>query len=1231
MSAFLRGAPPALLLFLFLALALLSPISVHAAFINFDNCLDTSIVHSNPLRLQFTPLWFDARFDPTTPSHNLNVTIYGNVSGQQVEGRYPPPDDPAWSDPDNTFGKIVDVGTGNNYSTLLADFKVLKYDAYNARATRFCSSLVNGTCPLGPAFGANASVPYDLSAITLAHDFGSPYSFSTLDGTVRVLSGDTGGGDLACISANITPYLGDGVSALLTWLPAAILILKGIATLSAAIWSPWGSSDIFRWSSNYGRDEDQLRLVTPGFGDCLQYIQFVTLTGALSLQYPGYYQPAVSQTAWSLLLFNQSYVTQGSGTQSLQDGVYAYNGTYGMTAMSQLVGMTSVVDVWACMAIWLLVIAGIVVLLCQLGFFSRWIYRVVTDTTEEDLRSKNLPFTLGNMIRLLFNYFILPIVALSLFQLVIAPESRTSIVVCAVILFVIMIVAGGWILRVIFTTKPRTHLFDDMPTVLLYGPLYNTYSDSAAPFALVPVFITFMRAVALGAVQPSGIAQIIVLAVCEVILILTLNGFRPFQNQTSMNAYHTFFAVVRLITVLLSIAFVPSLSVSQAPKGWIGYAILLLHACVLVFGFFLNAAQTLIEVIARSMGVAGDAQTGAIRGSILNMRMLKKRRNRTNSADRRSLASNAAILQDADGRSAFASRRSRSMSASSQQLLNQTGTFGTASSGNRMSVFDNLSNTSGDYVGSPNADGDNAQGGFGYITAYDPGALQGKDVERAETFYRPPRPRKATNEMMNPGTRTRKSVASPDIPYIDSPRQSAHARESSYDEAYFPGRESPAPAYIRDRADSNENTPRPDYAVREVDQYYRGPALSGQPTRKLKTGPADPEGPAANAQSWFQRFVVGMKGKQKEPSKGFEVVRSSRLPRGMQQEGGDEVEMQTSPPMHDEPYQDSPRHSPPMAREDMQAAAGAEGLGPVSPIEPDDGHPHQHFGFGYDDARDVPAGVGVMQHGLRPSHDSGSGSIHPALRDGPSSEVPRHQSIDGDQSTFRPSRDTESQLRPSQDTYPRPPSSSEYYPNPTTYRNSEVPSLNPIESVGNIDLPSRFNSRRSANLADIDIGETVGGQAWLRQVDNSSSRYRNSDVPSLDPIEGVGDIDLPSRFNSRRSANLDFGDTDGGEGQQQAPWLRDVDNLDWNHHPDQQQQQQPPSTSHAPGLPRRSSRRTPSQDISPRPSQQQQQGEILFDNFDYGGRQHVEQEGDCLLYTSPSPRDRTRSRMPSSA
>ncbi|KAK5123031.1 hypothetical protein LTR85_003597 [Meristemomyces frigidus] len=1124
MSALLRGACQALLLLL--GLAFLAPATVNGAFINFDNCLDTGIVNSNPLQLQWIPLFFDAKFNKSAPGYPLNITIYGNVSGQQVEGTYPAADSPSWQNPNDTFGKITNVGSADKYSTLLADFKVLTYTAYDAEAQEFCSTLINGTCPLGPYFDANSSDPYTLPSFSVAHDFGGDYAFSTLAGTVRIISGDSGAPNLACVSANITPDLGPSISGLLTWLPAAILILKGIATLSAAIWSPWGSSDIFRWSSNYGRDEDQLRLVTPGFGDCLQYIQFITLTGALSLQYPGFYQPAVSQASWSLLLFNESYVSHGNGTQSLMDGVYVYNGTYGMTAMSQLIGMSSVEDVWACMAIWLLVIAAVIVVLCELGFLARWIYRRITDTTDEDLRSKNLPFTLGNMIRLMFNYFILPIVALSLFQLVISPNAPTSVVVMSVILVVTMIVSAGWILRVIFTTKPRTILFDDMPTVLLYGPLYNTYSDSAAPFALVPVFITFVRGVALGAIQPSGIAQIIVLAICEVILILTLNGFRPFQNQTSMNAYHTFFAIARLITVLLSIAFVPTLGVSEAPKGWIGYAILLVHACVLVFGFFLNAAQTLIEVIARSMGVAGDAQTGAIRGSILNLRMLKKRRDRPNPGHRGSMTSDAAILQDTDARSAYAGGRSRSMSASSQQLLNRVG----PPSVHRLSGFENFS-SDGNFVSSPGAETDNPQAGFTYLPGTNgaggkPELAIKTDPERAETFYRPPRVRRTTNplEPITPGTKTRKSGASGDFPYADSPEPPvAHARQSSYEEGILPGRDSPAPAYFRDRADSNENLPRTDYAVREVDQYYRGPALSDLPTRKLKTGPADPEGPAANAQSWFQRKAFGVKGKkQKEPSKGFEVVRSSRMPptgfQGQQEaDVNDALEMQTSPTMHQEPYRDSP---PIGHGEALQAGAGAERS--VSPVGPAEGsRAAKGFSFGFDGTNDLPDGAEV-----RPSHETGVSGVS---MDEPYGAKQSHAHgaayPDDGASRSKPSMDTESD-------YEREPPESHDGASTRRNRLSEAPSLGPIESFGGLDLPSRFNSRRSANLDNSDVGNTEGGQGWLREIDNlnwnndrpaptaqrqvsgTQSGYRSPPVPRRSSRRTPSQDNTPSRVHS---------------------------------------------------------------------------------------------------------------------
>jgi len=1027
MAVFPRCAPLALLSAAFLHSL------VRSAFIPFENCLADSTINSNPLILQWDPLYLDAKFDTASPN-NLRVTLYGNVTGQQVEGNYPPPSDPQWQNDNITFGKIANVGSANKLSTLLANFEVLTYQAYEAKGSRFCDHVVNGSCPLGPLFDGNASNPYDLHTFSLEHDFGSPYQFSTLASTIRVISGDVNAPDVACVSANITPDLGPSITGLLVWLPAVILIIKGVATLAAAIFSPWGSWDIFRWSSNYGRDEDLLRLVTPGFGDCLQYIQFVTLMGSLTLQYPGFFQPAVSQTAWSLLLFNQSFVSGGDGTQSLQDGIYVTNGQYGIATLRQLVGISASYDVWACMAIYLLAIAGGIVVLCQLGFLARWVFRAVSKTSEEDLRSKNLPFTAGNMVRLMLNFFILPIVALSLFQLVISNMSPVKVIAPAAVLLVILILTLCWILYVIFSTKPRTILFDDMPTVLLYGPLYNTYSDSAAPFALVPVIITFVRAVAFGAAQQSGTAQIILLAICEVILILTLKGFRPFQNQTSMNAYHTFFSVVRLITIMLSVAFVPSLGVTEAPKGWIGYTILLLHACVLVFGFFLNSAQTLIEVAVRSLGLAGSAaQSGAVRGNILGWRALKKRQDRSAANDRGSMASNAAIMRDThheDG-------RARSMSASSQQLL---GAGASTPNPRRISGFDNFSN-GGDGVASPDPGADP-----GYMAV-----AQGASPHKAsiaiktdgEAFYRPPRRR--TMDVLTPGAQSR-SVVEPEFAFQDAVAQSASTRDSEVNVA---GKDSPVPAYFRDRADSDGQAQgtRPDYAVREVDQYYRGAALSDQPTRKLKTGPANPESPAASAQTWFQRLVFGVKSRnQKDTTKGFEVVRSSRMPPGMQPEDAEDVEMQTSPPMHVEPYRDSPE----MQQGHLQAAAGVERS--VSPLE-DGGN------------------------AARPSKDSGVSAMRQHMHPGLRAEYPARDRSMSAHSRSRPSLDVRSGSAMGSRNDHRP---SSEYGEERIARISEVPSLAPIQTVGGMDIPSRFNSRRSANL------DSNSDRGWLQHVDNIS-------------------------------------------------------------------------------------------------------------------------------------------------
>ncbi|RMZ81910.1 hypothetical protein DV738_g2036, partial [Chaetothyriales sp. CBS 135597] len=867
-----------------------------AAFVEFQNCLDSSIINSQPRLLQIVPLNVSARFDEKAGHHNLNVTVWGNVTGQATEQDYPPPDDLSWSNPNSTFGKIPDVAVDNNkYTTLFADLSVLSYNPYVADPARFCAALVNGSeCPLSPSFYANRTDLALLSAFSVAHNMESTYAFASITATLRVQSGDANGQYYSCVSASITPDLRTTLKDLLCYLPLAILLMVALATVSAAVLSPWGSSDILHWSSNFGRDEDVLRLVTPGFGDCLQHIQFILFAGSLTLNYPGFFQPVVSRVGWSALMFNQSFVTHGNGHQAVIDGVYSYGNSsdYGLDRMSKLVGMTDQKDLWAGMMVWLAVIVLGVAVLTQLAFALRALHQRLKQEEPQDLRSKNGPFTAGNIVRICMNFFLLPLVSLSFFQLVIAGRGPAYSVALAVVTLIALLLFSARLLFLFIRVRPRSFLFDDLLTLLSYGPLYNTYSDDVATFALVPIFVNFLRGIAIGALASSGIAQIVLLAVCEIILILTLNAFRPYPSATSMNIYQTCFSVIRLVTILLSIAFVPSLQVGDSSRGWIGYAILLIHGCVLVFGFFLNAIQTLIEVIARLAGAGAhrDAEGGAARGGltkVFGMRQLSRRMPRHGHQPRSSMASNAGMLSavDTDPTLQMSKARSRSISASSTMLLD-----GGARNLERLSP--NLDGVSG---GRSTPDASSTISRQPAVNANRvSGSIVGlQKVQSKDPYFR--QPRRNTMDAFAPGR------FSPDV-------TSAEARAAEDEAIDDDPAEGASTAARLDKDDFEDVTsefghrPKKDYAVREVDFYYRvrGPALSSG-TRKRKTGPADPTGPVSSATGWFKNLVGG---KTKEKHKGFEVVRSTRAPPELFSPTSDLDDPQQEP-YHDDPM--SPR------------------------------------------------------------------------------------------------------------------------------------------------------------------------------------------------------------------------------------------------------------------------------------------------------------------------------------
>ncbi|CUS12909.1 unnamed protein product, partial [Tuber aestivum] len=789
-------------------------------------------------------------------------------------------------------------------------------------------------CPMGPARNMSKSDAHNLTVLikelpsfTWEHNFTSGYSFASISTTFTIMAGDNDKTVIGCIHVETTPMLGKSNDGALTWVPAGILALVALGTVLAAMLNPWvGTTDIFRWSSNYGMDEDMIRLVTPGFADCLQWLQFFVLTGSLSLSYPGFYQPVVSRVAWSALLFNTSFFSHNpvSRQRWAGDGLYALDATaYGFERVAQAVGLQTVDDIWVCVMAFFGVVAVGTVVMPQVWFAGKWIVRRATGREEGDLTNKNLPFTFGMLNRITYTYFLAPILAASTFVLTTPGRgSNTIVALAAALVFVIIAIAVLLTIR-IWSHKPRSTLFDNLPTLLTFGTFYNTYREKNLKFFIVQLFVNISRAIAFGALQPSGIAQITILAICEIVLILTVCGIKPYAPATSMNAWQTIFAVVRLLTILLMMAFVPSMDAQDAAKSWIGYVILVIHAMVLIFGFFFMAVQTLLELFIRGCGGAdeGEAARGGL-AKVFGMRQLSRRKHKQHRGSVNPSIINVSTHDEHKMPSTTNSRPigvgPRSRSGSSAILLGgqgvQTGATGMMDVGNQTNHHHSGSGSTGFTPTTPGA-----ASNFSYIggaTAAGPLLMLDTGVPAAAgPYYRPPRAKGGTYGPRNPGGGSGSDNYSPGTRSGGSwgsgpwaPADATGAQRSSQgslpngpDDLWNQG---PGPAsgtrsprgaaeisqggvlepLAHRHTDSSvtagsvRNTAPTDYTTREVDYYYgvRGPALNHQPGRRLGTGPADPTGPVAVTKGWLWKSLGwGFRGKKET---GFTVVRSSRAP-----------------------------------------------------------------------------------------------------------------------------------------------------------------------------------------------------------------------------------------------------------------------------------------------------------------------------------------------------------------
>ncbi|KAK9448820.1 uncharacterized protein V1518DRAFT_418311 [Limtongia smithiae] len=557
------------------------------AIVSFEDCVAASVQSSGTY---FSTKLVDATYDV---DHGiLDVVVRGDM-----------------------FGSLPDYSNETNrLTTLHSAAAIMEYplaDSY----TRFCTAVDNESCPFGPQNHTGFTTSFSLT---------HHYYFVSISVDLAVIDPTSDADVVGCVRTTITPTIISSVYAVLTYVPLGVLFLIAFSIIVAAIYNPWtGTKDFFSWSSNYGQDHDALRLVTPGFGDFVQYLQFAFFIAALNLNYPGFYPPVLSAIAWASLQFNIVFAEHHTRNVGF-DNIYSPQTRYGISRQSELLGQNAPQDPWSCFTVWLLGVTGIVLLLVQSCFFVRWLYYRATSRQSVDLRSKNLPLTGGMCVRIFFNFLALPLVAFCSFQFVVAKGSPVYCSVFAAVLLFAWLFFALLIVFCIKRTRPQQALYDDLPTLLFLGPLYNTYTERGFMFCSVQLVCTFLRGIAFGAIQYSGIAQIVMLAIIEIVYLISLNLFRPYHRATSMNIYHIVLSVVRLLTALLSVAFVHNLQVSDTIKGWLAYTILIIHALVLAFVFFLHALQTIVETFARLAGLTAESSNTFARA--FGLRQIARRR-----------------------------------------------------------------------------------------------------------------------------------------------------------------------------------------------------------------------------------------------------------------------------------------------------------------------------------------------------------------------------------------------------------------------------------------------------------------------------------------------------------------------------------------------------------------------------------------------------------------------------
>ncbi|OGM44070.1 hypothetical protein ABOM_007299 [Aspergillus bombycis] len=397
---------------------------------------------------------------------------------------------------------------------------------------------------------------YSFSNTHRLHTLATEIPFKTTDGS-----------EIDCAAVKITPDVGKAAAIAFTYIPAAVVVLVGITSWLKHHNEAEVKVDCRAAWANQGPIWEIILDIT----DYIRYLQFIFLAGSLTMEYPGFYQPIVSQMAWSSLLYWTGPIDHGFTYTGVEDGMYVSNASYGLEYMVQMLGFPQMPDVMLDAFInMFILVSGLIVILVILCLIT---------SGSGYLPSLTAMLWQGGYVILgvTLSFFSVPLLSYMSYELILIgylPNYRVTLVALAMV----AIICANYLISRYFKQIDLSDTSD----------VSNQDSQSTGSSKLLhyldylPHAIQLAQGIIIGGLQDWGLAQLLMLVGCEVIVMIHTAIQQHARFFISKNAWC---AAVRFLSLLLSLTFV--CSSNEAIKQWVGYVILCLHGAVIIFGFLL--------------------------------------------------------------------------------------------------------------------------------------------------------------------------------------------------------------------------------------------------------------------------------------------------------------------------------------------------------------------------------------------------------------------------------------------------------------------------------------------------------------------------------------------------------------------------------------------------------------------------------------------------------------------